>query len=186
MIYRSRAEEAFGPLLHGWLRRSHMLRSVTPRPAGRCRITWPDLHGADRTKMAGPCGKATLSGDVVRLPERLDTQRVKSGAHDVGAGAIDALAAQAPGRLAQEPTERSFVQVAVKPSAFSRGRSNIRARQRGRPVASRAGAACCSSAWKVAKWRVAPAAHRSTMPVQGNGGGAGAGWVVEICYTDPA
>lgn len=98
------AEAGAGPpllLLHGWPEFWLTWEPVMARLAGRFRLIVPDLRGfGDSDKPAGAFGPQDHSADLVALLDALAVGRVGVVGHDVGGAVMQALARNAPDRLA--------------------------------------------------------------------------------------
>ena len=88
-------------LLHGWPEFWLTWEPVMARLADRFTLIAPDLRGfGDSSKPEGPFGPAEHAADMVALIDALGFERVGVVGHDVGGAVMQALARQAPARLA--------------------------------------------------------------------------------------
>lgn len=92
-------------LLHGWPEWSHAWRPLMNRLADRHALFAPDLRGFgdSRKPGAGPddrAGPEVLAADILALADRLGLARFGLVSHDVGSFVAQAIARQAPGRVA--------------------------------------------------------------------------------------
>lgn len=88
-------------LLHGWPEYCLTWEPVMDRLADRFRLIAPDLRGfGESDKPDGPFGPEDHVGDVLALLDALGLHRVGVVGHDVGGAVMQALARQAPERIA--------------------------------------------------------------------------------------
>lgn len=99
MTYRAGGAGEPVMLLHGWPQHSQMWHSIAPQLATAHYVIAPDLRGAGGTMIAGPYDKATMAGDIVRLLDSLNLERIDLVGYDLGAGVAYDLAARHPDRI---------------------------------------------------------------------------------------
>ena len=88
-------------LLHGWPEFWLTWEPVMARLADRFTLIAPDLRGfGDSDKPSGPYGPAGHAADLLALLDAMGVERAGVVGHDVGGAVMQALAREAPGRVA--------------------------------------------------------------------------------------